>query len=36
MPISQTLLNQSYKKIDNIFLNFHHSFLRMQKIIEIG
>ena len=25
-----------YKKINNIFLKFHHSLLRMPKSIEIG
>ena len=35
MPISHTLLNLQ-KKIDNIFLKFDHSLLRMPKIIEIG
>ena len=34
MPISQTFI--SYKKINNIFLKFDHSLLRMPKIIEIG
>ena len=26
----------TYKKINNIFLKFHHYLLRMQKIVEIG
>ena len=26
----------TYKKINNIFLTFHHYLLRMQKIVEIG
>ena len=26
----------SYKKINNIFLKFHYSLLRMPEIIEIG
>ena len=26
----------TYKKINNIFLKFHHCLLRMQKIVEIG
>ena len=34
MPISQTLLY--YKKMNNIFLKFDYSLLRMPKIVEIG
>ena len=34
MPISQTFFY--YKKINNSFLKFDHSLLRMPKIIEIG
>ena len=26
----------TYKKINNIFLQFHHYLLRMQQIVEIG
>ena len=34
MPIFQRFY--TYKKINNIFLKFEHSLLRMRKIIEIG
>ena len=34
MPISRTFLY--YKKINNSFLKFDHSLLRVPKIIEIG
>ena len=35
MPIPQKCF-YTYKKINNIFLKFHHYLLRMQKIVEMG